>query len=211
MFAAGIVVLLVSLRALALHESTVERVVHSLERNGTGQGLAVRQEQSASPLVRVRDGLEITGQMRSWMHWLTHTALGLAGAFVVLTTFAWSNPPASVQPRWVWLGIGVAGVSMALIALAEHGLAARSEGLTPSRISAIAITVAALSVSGALVLMMALHGAIDYRWVAFGLGSAMVGVSLVAAIIHEVSSERVRHELEIASAVPARMEPVPAQ
>jgi hypothetical protein len=51
--------------------------------------------------------------------------------------------------------------------------------------------------------MVALHG-VDARWWAFGLGAGLVGVSLLASTIHELSSERVRHELEVAHAgVPA--------
>jgi hypothetical protein len=41
---------------------------------------------------------------------------------------------------------------------------------------------------------MALHATIDYRWTAFGL----VGVSLAASLVHELTSEHVRHELELA-------------
>jgi hypothetical protein len=36
----------------------------------------------------------------------------------------------------------------------------------------------------------------------FGLGAGLAGVSLVAATIHELSTERIRHELEIAHAAP---------
>lgn len=201
-FAGGVALLLVSLQALAAHDTTVERVVHSLTLDGRGQPVAVHRTRAVagSPFERLRDGLEISRQMRHWMHWLTHTAIGVAGTFVVLTTFAWRTPVPSVQPRWVWFGVGVAAASIALIVLVEHLLASRRQGLAASTAAAIAMTVAAFGVAVALVVTMALHG-LDYRWTAFGLGDGMVGVALLASLIHELSSERVRHELEVATVV----------
>jgi hypothetical protein len=38
----------------------------------------------------------------------------------------------------------------------------------------------------------------NLRWWTFGLGAGLAGVSLVASVAHELSSERVRHELEVA-------------
>jgi hypothetical protein len=202
-FAGGLALLLLSLRALALHETTIERVVHALELNGASQPAAVSQGQAVatSPAHRLRRGLQISSEIRSWMYWLTHTGVGLAGAFVVLATFAWW-PKASpqVSPRWLTFALGVAGASLAISLLLERVLAARSEGRTASQRAAIAITTASAAVSIALIVLMAvLHGT-DARWWAFGLGDGMVGVSLLAWIIHELGSERVRHELEIAHA-----------
>ncbi len=68
----GIVLLVLSLRALALHEATVEQVVHQLEVDGSGEAFAAIR----------RRGIEISGTMRSWLHWLGHTGIGLAGALV---------------------------------------------------------------------------------------------------------------------------------
>ena len=201
-FAGGVALLLVSLQALAVHETTVERVVHSLTLDGRGEPVGVRRmgTVAGSPFERLRDGLEISGQMRHWIHWITHTAIAVAGTFVVLTTFAWRTPMPSVQPRWVWFGVGVAAASIALIALVEHLLVSRRQGLTASTAAAIGMTVAAFGVAVALVVTMALQG-LDYRWAAFGLGDGMVGVALLASLVHELSSERVRHELEVATVV----------
>jgi hypothetical protein len=58
---------------------------------------------------------------------------------------------------------------------------------------------------------MALHASIDYRWTAFGLGAAMVGVSLAASVIHELTRERVRHELEVEHPTALEAELVEAQ
>jgi hypothetical protein len=216
-FAGGLALLLVSLRALALHEATVERVVHSLSLNGNGNGsgkvVAVQPKQTAplSPFEQLRNELEISGQMRSWMHWLTHTAIGIAGGFVALTSFAWQTPVPGVQPRWVWLGVGVAALSMALVALAEHALTAYNKGINIARAAAIAVTAAAALVAGGLVATMAIQHGITYHWVALGLGAAMVGVSIVASTIHELTTEQVRAELEVAHATTAQREVAKAQ
>jgi hypothetical protein len=54
--------------------------------------------------------------------------------------------------------------------------------------------------------MAVLHG-VDARWTAFGLGAGMVGVSLLASLVHELTSERVRHELEVEHAATPVGEP----
>jgi hypothetical protein len=48
---------------------------------------------------------------------------------------------------------------------------------------------------------------VDARSWAFGLGDGLVGISLLASTIHELSSEQVRHELEVAN--PAAPAPEP--
>jgi hypothetical protein len=204
-FAGGVLMLLLSLRALALHETTIERVVHALEpaeptRPVPSRSLAAAAGSSGRfPLPR---SLPISGAMRSWMYWLTHTALALAGAFVVLMTFALTAPGHHhASPRWIAFGIGVAATCLGLGALVERGLArdtGAGEGGLSGRPAAIGVTCASTAVGIALIVLMALLGGNTARWWAFGLGCAMAGVSLLASVIHELSSERVRHELEIA-------------
>jgi hypothetical protein len=207
-FAGGLALLLVSLQSLAMHEAETERVVRSLEVNGSGKAVAAHEGQAAAApsLGPVRDELQLPAQMRSWMHWITHTTVGIAGGFVVLTTFAWRNPVPGVQPHWVWAGAGIAAASVALLALGEHVLTAYNKGLNVARAVAIAVTAAAVAVSGALVAAMALHANIDYRWIAFALGAAMVGVSLVASVIHELTTERTYQRLEVVHAAVATQE-----
>jgi hypothetical protein len=200
-FAGGLALLLVSLRTLAMHEAETERVVHSLELNGSGKAVPAQTGQpAASTLELVRDELQLPGQMRSWIHWISNTTVGIAGGFVALTTFAWKNPVPGVQPHWVWAGAGIAAASVALLALGEHVLTAYNKGINIARAATIAAASAAVVVSGALVLTMAIHANMQYRWIAFGLGAAMVGVSIVASTIHEFFTETVREELEVASA-----------
>jgi hypothetical protein len=196
-FAGGVVLLLLSLRALALHETTVEQVVHQLELSGSGEStVAVR-----------RTGIEISGTMRSWLYWLSHTGIALAGAFVVASTFIWRHgDTATVSPRWLAFAVGVGAASIGIASLADRVLDADRKGYTPERIAAIFLT--ALAVAGAValfVVMAAITNANDVRWWAFGLGAGLSGVSLVASIVHELTTERVRHELEVAQGTPEVM------
>jgi hypothetical protein len=100
----------------------------------------------------------------------------------------------------VWFEIGVASGAVTLLALAEHAVAARNDGLTRKRLIAFATTTVGALIAIALILLTALHGVHNLRWWTFGLPSAMVGTSLLASTIHELTSERVRHELEVAQA-----------
>jgi hypothetical protein len=209
-FASGVALALLSLRALALHETTVERVVHALELNDSGEGtLAIRrgstQAMTAPPSSGT--GFQISSVMRSWLYWLSHTCLAVVGAFVVLATFAWHNPAQGVSVRWSAFGLGIIAAVVALTALVESGMTVRSEGPNPARRAAMLITGASTLIAmGLIVLMLLMHGS-EARWWAFGLGCGLVGMSLLASTIHELSSERVRHELEVEQATATAVPP----
>jgi hypothetical protein len=214
-FAGGVLMLLLSLRALALHETTIERVVHALEPAEPTRPSPARSVAGAASLsgrFSLARSLPISDAMRSWMYWLTHTALALAGAFVVLMTFALTVPGHHhASPRWIAFGIGIAATCLGLSALLERSFArdtgAREGGMS-GRLAAIGATSASTAVGIALIVLMAVLSGNTARWWAFGLGCAMVGVSLLASVIHELTSERVRHELEIARpTAAARPEP----
>ena len=186
-FAGGIVLLTLSLRALALHETTVEQVVHQLEVDGSGE---------TSAAIR-RRGIEISGTMRSWLHWLGHTGIGIAGAFVVAGTFIWPQETPSLSPRWLAFGVAVVAATIGLGLLLDGLIDFRRTNMTASRTIEILLSVAAVAVSGAAIVLTAANIS-NLRWWTFGLGAGLAGVSLVASIVHELSSERVRHELEVA-------------
>jgi hypothetical protein len=198
-FAGGIVILLLSLRALALHETTVEQVVHQLELSGSGEStVAVR-----------RTGIEISGTMRSWLYWLSHTAIALAGAFVVASAFIWpGGATATVSPRWLAFAVGVGAAAIGIASLIDRGLDAYRQGYAPERVAAVGLTgLAVLGAVALFVVMAATTNAYDVRWWAFGLAAGLSGVSLAASMVHELTTERVRHELEVAQRAP---EAVPA-
>jgi hypothetical protein len=201
-FAGGVALLLLAVRALAVHETTVERVVYALGANGSGDAtLAVGARTSQS--------LAATA---AWTQWLSYTGVALAGAFIALATFAWQTPGQGVSVRWLAFGVGIAAAVMALAALIDHAVALRRDGSDPARVAAALVAGAVTTIAaGLIVLMVVLHGS-DARWWAFALADGLVGGSLIAAAIHELSSERVRHELEVAGAAPAsRQQAVMAQ
>lgn len=186
-FGGGIALLTLSLRALALHETTVEQVVHQLEVDGSGETFAAIR----------RRGIEISGTMRSWLHWLGHTGIALAGSFVVATTFIWPQAAANPSPRWLAFGVASVAATIGLGLLLDGLLDIRRTNMAGPRTIEILLTVAAVAVAGAVIVLTVANVA-NLRWWTFGLAAGLVGVSLVASIIHELSSERVRHELEVA-------------
>ncbi len=207
--AGGLALLVLSLRALALHETTIERVVHALELDGSGDGtLAIRRAPAHAAAVSSAPGTSfgITAVMRSWMRWLAYIGVALAGAFVVLATFAWQTPTAAVSVRWLAFGIGIAAAAAALSALLDRAIAIAGEGASPVRLLSAVLAGAMAAVSIALIVLMVVLNGSDARWWAFGLGAALVGTALVAATVHELSSERIRHELEIAHPAPVLAE-----
>lgn len=225
-FAAGLVLLAISLRALALHEATVERVVYALERGDPVQA-AIQAAEPAETIPETPAApngpalarrLEVGASMRNWPYWLAHTALALAGTFVVLMTFALTVPGTSyyASPRWIAFAVGIATLCVALTALANRALRSLTadrmrfvNGHFGPRPIALILTTASAAVSIALIVTMAIYAGATAQWLAFGLGCGLIGVSLIAHLVHELSSERVRHELEIAE--PARRAPtVPA-
>ena len=179
--------LTLSLRALALHEATVEQVVHQLEVDGSGETFAAIR----------RRGIEISGTMRSWLHWLGHTGIGLAGAFVVASTFVWPQATADVSPRWLAFGVAAVAATIGIGLLLDGLLDVRRTDMTGPRTVEIQLSVVAVAVAGAVIVLTAADIS-NLRWWTFGLGAGLAGVSLVASVVHELSSERVRHELEVA-------------
>jgi MFS family permease len=212
--AGGVALLLISLRALALHETTVERVTYALEHGlpvATIEGLVPEEAPAPAAPQRGRVAmlarrLEVSAPMRSWTYWLALTGIALAGGFVVLMSFALNVPGTNYDTmRWLTFGIGIATGLMALGALLQHVVVNRrpaAEGEAPGRREAILATGASLAVSLGMIATMAIYSTSTLRWIAFALGAGLAGISLLAQVAHELTSERVRHELEVAA--PAR-------
>jgi hypothetical protein len=186
-FAGGIALLALSLRALALHETTVEQVVHQLEVNGSGETFATIR----------RRGIEISGTMRSWLHSLGHTGIGLAGGFIVASTFIWPHATPELSPRWLAFGVAAVAGAIGLGLLLDGLVDVQRTNMTVPRTIEILLTTATVAVAGALIVLTAAQGIGNLRRWTFGLGAGLVGASLLASIVHELSAERVRHELEV--------------
>jgi hypothetical protein len=201
-FAGGVALLAVSLQALALHERTIERVVHGLER-------AAPEAASAAGPASVRRLVEVSAPMRSWTYWLTHTGIAVAGAFVVLMTFALSGLPAPhASVRWLAFAVAIASLVMAAGALAQRIVlregVAGIEGTANGRRGALLLTAASAAVSIAMIVTMTVYAGSTARWLAFAFGCGLVGVSLLAHVGHELTTDRVRHEVEIAEPAPVQ-------
>jgi|GEM_PF-2954132 len=201
-FAGGVVLLLLALRGLALHETTVERVVYAL-----GAGASEERPQAAPAEAPERPARpSISAAMRSWLYWLTHTGLALAGAFVVLVSFAMTVAGHHhASARWITFGIGIAATCLALAALLERASAREFAGPREGvggRLAAIALTGASAAIAVAMIVTMAAFSGGAARWIAFALGCGLAGASLLTLTVHELTAERVRHELDLAA--PAR-------
>ena len=171
-FGGGLVLLALSLRGLTLHETTVERVVHQFEVSGSGETFAAIR----------RRGIEISGTMRSWLHWLGHTGIGLAGAFIVAAIFVWPNTTAELSPRWLAFGAAAGAATIGLGLLVDGLVDVEGTNMTVPRTIEILLTAITVALAAALIALTAAHGIGNLRWWTFGLGAGLTGVSLVALI-----------------------------
>lgn len=201
-FACGLGLLVVSLRALALHETSIERIVYALDGNEDDRG---QLSASTNPSVR---RFTVSAPMRSWLSWLTNTAIAVVGGFVVVLTFALTRPGTNhVSPRWVAFGLAIGATCVAVGSLVDRALLRRdgrtADWTAEGRGALLALAAANLAAGVALIVTMIVYSGDSARWIAFALGCAMVGVSVLALMVHEITTERVRHELEVASPRPA--------
>lgn len=222
-FADGLALLVIALRGLALHETTIERVVHALELGAPLEPALQATPTTITPPTTVRPGTggslrpqpTIGAPMGAWMSWLSQTAVMLAGAFVVLMTFALRTASGhTVSLRWLAFGIGIVATCLALGSLLGRGLlrdtAVLAENGAAGRRAELMLTCADAAVGVAVIVTMIVYSGNTARWLAFALGCGLVGFSLLASLVHEVTSERVRHELEIAEPAPSlRAGPTP--
>lgn len=144
-------------------------------------------------------------------YWAMALMAATADGFLAVDHYAFATNHA----LWIVFGVaiaaGVCSVAGASVAFVRHNH--QLSGLSALSAQIVAFTVIATraaGVAGALTVTMALQAIVEYRWTALGLGAAMVGVSLAAGLIHELTSEHVRHEVEIERPPPLEVEPVEA-
>ena len=208
-FAGGVALLALSLAALAVHETTVERVVYALDGSAldrTTPAARASMERAVSLVdgrAAVAPRAAIRPPVSSWVYWVAHTALAATGAFVVLLTFAYSVPGSGVSLRWLAFAIGVAAAataSAAIVVAALNGVGPRSlDGKPSGRTAALLVSALSTAPAVALIVTMPVFAGTAARWIAFALGCGLAGASLLAMAVHEITSERVRHELEVAA------------
>ncbi|MGH2865433.1 MAG: hypothetical protein ACRDJX_09330 [Solirubrobacteraceae bacterium] len=204
-FADGLALVIVSLRALALHETSIERIVYALEDERSEDLDGGRLATAAVGVSNSTAGrrLTVSAPMRSWLSWLTNIAIAVTGGFIVVMTFALTRTGTShVSPRWVAFGLAIGVACVALGSLVDRGLLRRtrrtSDWTDEGRPGLLALAGGNLAAAVALIVTMIVYTGDTARWIAFALGCAMVGVSLLALAVHEITTERVRHELEVA-------------
>ena len=129
-----------------------------------------------------------------WLQSVTQ-ALVAAGCAVTLVLKAPVRTDRLVAPL---RGIGEVTIRSPHVEELLPGLTEAS--LTVPQAVELALITAAVAVAGAVIVLTAAHGISNLRWWTFGLGAGLAGVSLVASTVHELTSERVRHELEVAHA-----------
>ena len=113
---------------------------------------------------------------------ITNVAMTLIGGFLVVVSLAWS-PPVFM---WVMFAGGIAAILLAPAAvLPDRGLGQR--GLD-----------AALTILGAWTIVASLvFAGSTITWLGFASGCAFVALALAGLVLHEVSTERVVHSLEV--------------
>lgn len=119
--------------------------------------------------------------MRS--RYLTNIALVVLGGFLVVASQAF----AASTMTWLMLGIGVGSLAVTApaIGFARRGLAQRGLDGAVAVIAAWTI-IAGLVFSGAAV-----------TWLGFASAVAIVAIAISALTLHELSTERVVHSLEV--------------
>jgi hypothetical protein len=113
---------------------------------------------------------------------MTNAGLILAGAFLVVASFAWGVSTF----EWIMLGIGVLAVLTAgTIVLRPRGLVQRGLDGTIGVLGAWTI-VASMVFAGSAV-----------TWLGFASGVALVALALTGLTMHELRTERVVHSIEV--------------
>lgn len=118
--------------------------------------------------------------------YLTNIAVALGAGFLVVASQAFA--PATMT--WLMLGIGAGLLAMLLPMIAMRRRGAIQRGLDAA-IGALSIwtIVAGLVFAGATV-----------TWLGFASGIALVALAVIGLTVHELSTERVVHSLEVHAA-----------
>lgn len=141
-FACGLSLVLVSVRALALHETTIERIVYALDGESTGD-----QEPAGTTDTGMVRRFTVSAPMHSW---LTNTAI--IGGFIVVLTFALTRPGTShISPRWIAFALAIGAASIAIGSLLDRTLLRRpnltADWTTEGRVPLMALAATNLAAS----------------------------------------------------------------
>lgn len=129
------------------------------------------------------------------IRYLSNLVLALLAGFLVVATQAFALPAVK------WLTFAIA-IGAAVISL---GTGVARIPLTQRVISAVAAVVGAWTIVASLV--FSLH---TVMWLGFASAVALVGLAVVGLTIHELSTERVVHSIEVEHGSAAGREPLAA-
>jgi hypothetical protein len=124
-------------------------------------------------------------------YWLYCMLLALGGGFLMLE----SRSFAGTDLVNVGLGVSIAAAAVSLAALDE---ASKRSRRAPQMLAVASFVIAGLTVIGTA----GIAGPSTEKWFAFAGGAGILALALVSLTVHEVTTERVVHELEIAGHQP---------
>jgi hypothetical protein len=119
------------------------------------------------------------------LHFISRLSLLLVGAFLVLASQerVWAGDAL----KWLFIGGGVVAILFAAADAMHDSSAQRA-------LDSLTVLVGAWMIVEVLVLNRA-----DIKWWSFATAAALAGVSAIGLVIHEMSTERVVHELSVTS------------
>ncbi len=130
------------------------------------------------------------------MRWSLTMALAIGGAFLVVDSFAWS--PGLASDIGFAVTVGMLPVGLALLMGARRSPQYLSLPARDLRVAAWqAISVTAITIAGWNVVQSRIWDGGTARWLTFVDGLAVFAVALAGLILHELSTERVVHSLEV--------------
>jgi hypothetical protein len=122
------------------------------------------------------------------LHFFSRLALLLMAAFGIVATQVFATHAWSEETLELMFVIGGgAAIVLALIDTAAAGLAQRA-------LDALIVLLGAWSIVQALS-----FGATELKWWSFGTAAVLAGLSAIGLAIHEMTTERVVHELSVTS------------
>jgi hypothetical protein len=123
------------------------------------------------------------------IRYLSNLVLALIAGFLVVATQAFGLPAV----KWLSFAIAIGATALSL------GTAGFRVGLVQRAISAVAAVIGIWTIVESQV--FSLH---TVMWLGFASAVALVGLAVVGLMVHEFSTERVVHSLEIEHEGPAR-------
>jgi hypothetical protein len=127
-------------------------------------------------------------------HFISRLALLIMGAFGVIVTQVWTGGAL----EWLFFA---GGVLMILIALADSVRPA----MIQRAIDGLVVLLGAWTIVESLVLTGS-----DLRWWSFGIACALAALSVIGLTVHELTTERVVHQLDVTTTHHREEAPLPA-